>query len=67
MSGVIRKLFRWREVPPPPLTGDELLKFELAFIKCDKDCPVAIMFWALIGHINWQKKHLNDARENYEK
>ncbi len=65
---IIRELFRWRKVPPPPLTPEELLKIDIAFKGCDeKDCPLAIIIISLLRHINWQKKHLNDSEENYDR
>jgi hypothetical protein len=67
MTDFIRKLFRWRKVPPPPLTADELLKLELAFQDCSEDCPFAIILRAYQGHIKWQEYHLKNAKENYDK
>ncbi len=68
INSIIRKLFRWRQVPPPPLETEELMKIEMAFMDCNKECPVAIMFQALMGHIRWQEEHLkidSEGHKNY--
>ena len=66
MISMIRELFRWRKAPPAPLTPEELLKIDMAFKKCE-DCPLAIIVNALLLHIDWQKKHLNNSEENYDR
>ena len=67
MSELIRRLFRWRKVPPAPLTSVELLKIEIAFGTCEGNCPIAIVFKAMMDHIKWQEKHLKEAKEDYDK
>lgn len=64
---LIRKLFRWRTPPPAPLTPEELIEIKLAFITCRNDCPIGILFRALIEHIELREKQLDEAKDNYEK
>jgi hypothetical protein len=65
---LIRELFRWRKTPPAPLMPEELLKIELAFKKCkEEDCPLAIVINSLLLHIEWQKKHLDNSEQNYDR
>ena len=64
---IIRKLFKWHYEPVSPLTPEELLEIKIAFRTCSGDCPIAIVFRAMMNHIEWQDKHLKDAKNNYEK
>ena len=53
-------------MPEVPLKPDELLMLEMAFKDCD-NCPIGIIFKALLEHIEWQAKHIKDSRQNYDK
>ena len=64
---LIRKLFRWRQPPPAPLTAEELLEIKLAFVMCRNDCPIGIIFRALIEHIELRERQLSEAKENYDR
>jgi hypothetical protein len=63
----IRRVFRWRTAPDPPLTIEEITELKAAFKYCEGDCPMKVVFEALIKHIDWQDKHLKNSKENYDK
>lgn len=66
MSGLIRKIFRWRNEPPAPLTPEELMDLKIAFRTCGGDCPMAILFRSMMNHIEWQDRHLKVRREYHD-
>lgn len=63
----LEDLFRWRKAPDAPLTPEELLELEVGFKSCDGNCPIIVIYKALMGHINWQDKQIKSSRENYDK
>ena len=63
---LLQKIFHWTRIPKAPLQPEELMILEEAFKTCE-NCPIGIIFKALIGHIRWQEHHLKNAKENYDK
>ena len=50
-----------------PMMPEKLMEAELAFAKCDKDCPIGNLVNELLNHIEWQAYNLKSKEDNYSK